>query len=163
MDTTTLLFIFAALLVIVGLAGLLLPVLPGAPLLLAGLVVAAWAEDFAYVGAGTIAFLTFLAALSYVADFVAGALGAKKFGASTRAVIGATVGALVGLLFGLPGVLLGPFFGAVIGELSVRRDLTAAGRAGFGATLGLLLAVAAKMALAIAMIGTFVLMRFVAV
>lgn len=157
---TVLLWSVVALLVLGGLAGLLLPVLPGGPLLLAGLVLAAWIEDFAYVGWGTIAVLAALTLLTYLADFVAGALGARRYGASPRAVAGATVGALLGIFLGLPGVLLGPFIGAVIGEISARGSLQDAGRAGIGATLGLALGVAAKLALAISMIGVFALVRF---
>lgn len=160
MDATIFLWILAALLVIAGVAGLVLPALPGAPLLFAGLVVAAWAEDFAYVGTGTIVLLAVLAALTYAADFVAGAFGAKRFGASPRAVTGALIGGLVGLFFGIAGILLGPFVGAVIGELSVRRDVLAATRAGIGASLGLVLAAAAKIALAFTMLGVFAVARF---
>ena len=161
MDTTVLLWILAALLVVSGIAGLMLPALPGAPLLFAGLVVAAWAEDFIYVGTGTIIVLGVLAALISAVDFVAGALGAKRFGASPRAVTGALIGGVVGLFFGLPGVLLGPFIGAVIGELSVRRGLNAATRAGFGAALGLLFAAIIKITLAFTMIGVFGVARVI--
>jgi uncharacterized protein YqgC (DUF456 family) len=160
MDMSILLWILAALLVVAGVAGLVLPALPGAPVLFAGLVVAAWAEGFAYVGTGTIVLLAVLAALTYAADFAAGAFGAKRFGASPRAVTGALIGGLVGLFFGIPGVLLGPFIGAVIGELSVRRDVSAATRAGLGASLGLVLAAAAKIALAFTMLGVFAVARF---
>ena len=161
MDMTLLLWILATLLVLGGIAGLMLPALPGAPLLFAGLVAAAWAEDFTYVGTGTIIVLAVLAALISAVDFVAGALGAKRFGASPRAITGALIGGVVGLFFGLPGVLLGPFVGAVIGELSVRNDLNAATRAGLGAALGLLVAAVAKIALAFTMIGVFLVVRFV--
>jgi uncharacterized protein YqgC (DUF456 family) len=161
MDTTVLLWVLAGVLVVAGLLGLLLPVLPGAPLLFAGLLVAAWAEDFVYVGAGKLTLLAALALLTYGVDFAATALGAKRFGASKRAVIGAAVGGLVGLFFGLPGVLLGPFIGAVIGELTAQRGLSDAGRAGVGATLGLIFGVAAKLALAFAMLGLFALARMV--
>lgn len=134
---------------------------PGAPLIFVGLLLAAWAEDFAYVGSGTLAVLGVMALLTYVVDFLAGAAGAKRFGASKRAIIGAAIGALVGLFFGLPGVLLGPFVGAVIGELSAQRSLKNAGRAGFGASLGLVLGAAAKLALGFAMLGIFLVARFV--
>lgn len=160
MDATILLWILATVLVVAGFVGVVLPGLPGSPLILAGLVVAAWAEDFAFVGAGTITALALLAAISYAADLLAGALGARKFGASGRAVAGALLGAIVGLFFGLPGILLGPFVGAVLGELSARRGLVEAGRAGVGATLGLALGLAAKLALAFTMLGLFVLVRF---
>lgn len=161
MDTTLLLWMLAVFLVLSGIAGLMLPALPGAPLLFAGLFVAAWVEDFIYVGTGTLIVLAVLAVLIGIVDFIAGALGAKHFGASPRAVTGAVIGAALGLFFGLPGVLLGPFAGAVIGEWSVHKDLHAATRAGFGASLGLLIAAVAKVALAFTMIGVFVVMRLV--
>jgi uncharacterized protein YqgC (DUF456 family) len=154
-----LLWILAFVLVAAGLAGLVLPGLPGSPLLLAGLIVAAWAEHFAYVGWPTIIILTLLALLAYGVDFLASALGAKRFGASKRAVVGAALGMLVGLLFGLPGILIGPFAGAVLGELSARRDVRAAGRAGLGAWLGMVLGTAAKFAIAFSMLGIFALAR----
>jgi uncharacterized protein YqgC (DUF456 family) len=156
----TLLWLGAAICVVAGLAGLVLPALPGAPLLLAGLVLAAWAEDFAYVGPGMLVVLGILAVLTYVADFLASALGARRFGASSRAVVGAALGGLVGLFFGLAGVLLGPFVGAVLGELSARRSFGDAGRAGVGATLGLAVGLALKIALAISMLALFVVDRF---
>jgi uncharacterized protein YqgC (DUF456 family) len=159
MITTVLLWVLAAVLVVVGVLGLLLPALPGAPLLFGGLLIAAWLEDFAYVGPWTLTFLAILAALTYVIDFLAGALGAKGFGATKYAMIGAFVGAVVGIFFGLPGILLGPFVGAVLGELLADRSLQEAGAAGLGATIGLALGVAAKMALAFSMIGIFVLQR----
>jgi len=159
MDTTVLLWLLATVLVLAGLLGLLLPVLPGAPLVFAGLLVAAWAEDFAYVGTPTLTLLAVLALLTYAVDFAATALGAKRFGASKRAVIGAAVGALVGLFFGLPGILLGPFIGAMIGELTAQRGLGDAGRAGLGATIGLVLGVAGKLAIAFSMLGLFAAAR----
>jgi uncharacterized protein YqgC (DUF456 family) len=157
----TLLWLGAAVCVLAGLAGLVLPALPGAPLLLAGLVLAAWADDFAYVGPGMLVVLGILAGLTYVADFLAGAVGARRFGASSRAVVGAALGGLVGLFFGLAGVLLGPFIGAVLGELSARRSLGDAGRAGVGATLGLAVGLALKIAIAVSMLALFVVDRFV--
>jgi uncharacterized protein YqgC (DUF456 family) len=161
METEWLWFLLAVLLVVVGLIGLVMPALPGTPILLAGLVLAAWAEDFAKVGWGTLAVLGAIAFLGYFVDFAAGAFGARRFGASKQGVTGAFLGALLGLFFGLPGVLLGPFVGAVAGELAARRGLRTAGRAGFGAALGLALGAAAKLALAFTMIGIFILARFI--
>jgi hypothetical protein len=159
MDATILLWLLAAVLVVAGILGLVLPVLPGTPLLFAGLLIAAWAEDFAYVGAGTLAMIAVLAILTYPIDFAATALGAKRFGASKRAAVGAAVGALVGLFFGIPGIVLGPFIGAVIGELTAQRTLGEAGRAGVGAMVGLVLGAAGKMALAFSMLGLFAMAR----
>jgi len=160
MDTSFLLGLLALVLIITGIAGLVLPALPGIVLVFAGLVVAAWAEDFAYVGQGTLLILLFLCFLGYGMDFIAGALGAKKFGAGRYSMIGAALGAVAGMFFGLPGILLGPFIGAVAGELYQRPDLPAAGRAGFGAWIGLLAGTAAKIAIAFVMVGIFILARF---
>jgi len=160
MEMTVLLWILAAVLVAVGMAGLFLPAIPGAVVLFAGLVIAAWANDFAYAGVKTLTALGVLALLTYPADFMASAFGAKRYGASPRAVTGAVVGAVIGIFLGLPGVLVGPFLGAVVGELLTQRHLGKAGRAGIGATLGLVLGVAAKLAIAFTMLGIFAVVRF---
>lgn len=149
----------ALLFVLSGLAGMILPAVPGPPLVFAGLLCAAWAEDFVHVGWGTLTLLGGMAVLALIADFVAGAFGARHYGSSNRAMIGAAIGAVVGLFFGLPGLVLGPFIGALVGELTARADLRAAGRAGIGAVIGLALGTAAKMALAVAMIGIFLAVR----
>jgi uncharacterized protein YqgC (DUF456 family) len=156
---TIVLWIAACVLIVIGALGLMLPVLPGAPLIFLGALLAAWAEDFAYLGAGSLTVLGILAALAIAVDFAASAFGVKRFGASGRAVAGAAIGAVVGLFFGVVGVLVGPFVGAVVGELSMRRNLSAASRAGVGAALGLAIGTAAKLAIAFAMIGVIVVMR----
>lgn len=150
----------AVVLVVIGFAGLFFPVIPGAVLVFAGLVIAAWADDFAYAGWGTLTLLGVLALLTYPADLLASAFGAKRYGASPRAITGAVIGAVVGIFFGLAGVLLGPFLGAVIGEFSTQRHMGQAGRAGFGATVGILLGAAAKLAIAFTMLGIFAIARF---
>lgn len=154
------LMVLGVLLVLAGFAGLLLPAMPGAPLLFLGLVCIAWAEDFAYAGGWTLGVLAVLAALTYLIDVVAGLLGASRFGASPRALWGAGIGGLVGIFFGLVGVLLGPLLGAFIGQLTTVPDLMAAGRAGIGATVGLVFGAALKMAVAFMMVGIFLLARF---
>jgi uncharacterized protein len=159
-DSMIILWILGVFLAITGLAGLLLPLLPGAPLLLAGLVCAAWAEDFRYVGLWTLLLLALLAGLTYLVEFVASILGVKKYGGSNRAMIGAAIGGIAGMPLGIIGIILGPFIGAVIGELSLQRSLDQASRAGFGTVIGMALGVAGKLALGIAMIGIFLLARF---
>jgi hypothetical protein len=154
------LMVGGVLLGLAGFAGLLLPALPGAPMLFLGLVLIAWAEDFAYVGGWTLGVLAVLAALTYLIDVVAGLLGAKRFGASPRAMVGAGIGGLVGLFFGLVGVLLGPLIGACIGQLTTVPDLMAAGRAGVGTAIGLVFGAALKIAVAFTMVGIFALARF---
>jgi uncharacterized protein YqgC (DUF456 family) len=153
-------WIGAVLLIGLGLAGLVVPGIPGAPLILAGLVLAAWAESFKYIGLWTLVVLAVLAILTYGVDLWATMFGAKKFGASKLAVIGALLGAISGLFLGLPGVIFGPFIGAVIGELAAQKNLQQATHAGIGATIGLVLGAALKMAMALTMIGIFVVVRF---
>jgi uncharacterized protein YqgC (DUF456 family) len=159
METQQLYWLIALILVVIGLAGVVLPTIPGAPLIFAGLFIAAWSEDFAYVGVWAVIVLGVLAALSYGVDLWATMFGVKRFGASRRAVFGAAIGVIVGLFLGLPGVLFGPFIGAVAGELLARQGLHAATRAGIGATVGLVLGTALKLALAFAMVGIFIFAR----
>jgi len=158
-DQSLILWLVGALLTITGLAGLLLPLIPGAPLLFLGLLCGAWAENFQYVGLWTLLLLAGMAALTYVVEFIATALGARKFGGSQRAMVGAALGGLIGMTLGPMGIILGPFVGAVIGELSLQRTLDQASRAGFGTVIGLTLGVAGKFAIGIAMIGLFALQR----
>ncbi len=155
-----LLWTAAVLLVGLGMVGLVIPAIPGPPLLFCGLLCAAWAEDFVHVAFWTLLILGLLALIGVLADFVAGALGAKKVGASRESIVGATLGAIIGLFFGLPGLILGPFLGAALGELSTGRTVSDAGRAGVGATIGLVVGTAAKLAVGIAMLATFAFVRF---
>ena len=120
-------WILAAILVAVGAAGTVLPALPGPILVFAGLLVAAWTDHFARIGVPTLVVLGILTAAAHVVDLAAAALGVRRAGASGRAVAGAGLGALAGLFFGLPGLVIGPFIGAVAAELTVRRDVHAAG------------------------------------
>jgi uncharacterized protein len=160
MEPALVLWLLAAVLVFGGLLGLVLPSIPGAPLIFAGLVFAAWAEDFAFVGLWTIVALGAITLLTLGVDLWATMFGARRFGASKLAVVGALIGSAVGIVLGFPGVLFGPFIGAVIGELLAQRNLQQATRAGFGATIGLVLGAAIKLALAFTMIGIFVAVRF---
>lgn len=156
MDGTSLaLWLLGAALAIAGVIGCVAPALPGPPLLLVGLICAAWAERFEKVGWPALLVIGLLAALAIGVDLLAGLLGARHFRASKLALAGATVGGLVGMFFGLPGILLGPFLGAGAGEWLSRRDLRQAGRVGLGTTVGLVVGAAAKLALAAAMLGVF--------
>jgi uncharacterized protein YqgC (DUF456 family) len=153
MDWTILWWILAGLLVIAGLAGTVIPAIPGVPLVFAGLFVGAWIGHFETISWIMIGVLALLALVAWVVDFLAGAFGARYLGASSRAFWGATIGAIAGIFFGLVGIVLGPFIGAVIGELSGGSDLLQSGRAGLGAWIGMVIATAAKLAIAFLMIG----------
>jgi|SRR5499426_1203598 len=157
---TIVLYAAGVVLVIIGLAGIVLPALPGHILILAGLVLAAWAEHFTRVGVWTLVVIAVIAAASYVVDFVGAAVGAKRLGASKRAMVGAGLGTIAGLFFGLPGVVFGPFVGAVLGELTVENDLRRAGKAGVAAWIGFAIGTAIKVAMAFVMIGIFLVALF---
>ena len=152
---TVLLWVAGVILVAVGLLGVVLPALPGTVLIFAGLLLAAWAENFTRVGFGTLALIGAIGAASYGVDFAAAALGTRRLGASRRAMIGAGLGTIAGLFFGLPGIILGPFVGAVLGELSAHRDLARAGRAGVAAWIGFAIGTAVKVGIAFLMIAIF--------
>ena len=154
--------IAAAAMVVVGVAGTVLPILPGAPLVFAGMFLAAWVDDFAHIGGWTLGMLGGLAILALVVDVVATALGAKKVGASKWAILGATLGTVVGIFFGLVGVFLFPFIGAVVGEYLARQDLGGAGKVGVGTWLGLIFGMAAKLALVMSMLGVYLFAYFLA-
>ncbi len=149
--------LLGALLVLGGLVGTVLPVLPGAPLAFVGFLLAAWADDFKRVGAFTLTLLALLTVLSMVLDFLATRHGAKRAGASTLAMVGATIGTIVGIFFAIPGLILGPFLGAFVGEYIARRNWRQAGKAGLGTWLGLVIGTALKIAVIFAMIGIFLL------
>jgi uncharacterized protein len=155
--TLTALYTIAALLIVVGLAGTILPALPGVPLVFAGMLLAAWAGGFAEISGWTVALLAVLTVLAVVADFIASALGTKVAGAGKWAFVGAALGSIVGLFFGIVGLLVGPFAGAIAGELIAGETLSKATSAGIGAWVGLLLGTVAKIALSFTMLGIFVL------
>jgi len=152
---TFLLWALGVVLVVVGIAGIVLPALPGHVLIAAGLILAAWAEGFTRVGVWPLIAIGVLAAASYFIDAAAAALGAGRRGASTRAMIGAGLGTVAGLFLGLPGLILGPFAGAVLGELTVNRELARAGRIGLSAWIGFLLGTVVKVGVAFLMIAIF--------
>ena len=157
---TILLWVVAVALVLVGLAGIVLPALPGTVVIFAGLLIAAWADGFTRVGIGTLILIGVIGTASYFIDFVAAALGAKHMGASPRAVAGAALGTLLGLFFGLPGLIFGPLAGAILGELSAHRDWARAGRVGMAAWIGFAIGTAVKIALAFSMIAIFLAALF---
>lgn len=162
MEPITLYYLIATALVVIGLVGTVLPALPGLPLVFGGMLLAAWAGGFQQVGIPVLVLLGVLTLLSLAVDFWATALGAKRVGASRKAIIGAILGTFAGLFFGPLGLLLGPFVGALAGELLHRRslgktDIGDAAKIGVGTWLGILFGVVLKLGLAFAMLGLFAL------
>ena len=153
-------WLLAFVLVLVGIAGSVLPALPGVPMVFAGLLLAAWVDDFQRVSLWVVGLLGFLTLISVVVDFAATALGAQRVGATRKAILGAAVGTLAGVFLGIPGLILGPFVGAVIGELLSHGEVQKATRAGFATWMGLIFGTLAKIALAFTMLGVFALAYF---
>lgn len=150
-------WLLAISLVLIGLAGILLPILPGVPVIWIGLVLMAWLDGFQSVGFWTLFWLGVLSVFSVIIDFIATAEGARRFGAGRWAILGATFGLLFGFFFGLVGIILGPFVGAVAGHLLGKATLDASMRAGVGATLGVVAGTIAKGMIALIMLLWFAL------
>ena len=154
--TDTLLWLLSIALIVLGVAGTVLPALPGTLLVLAGIVLGAWIDGFARVGWGVLTVVIVLAVLAWVLDYVAGLLGAKKAGASRQAIIGAVLGTVVGLFMGIVGVLFMPLVGAALGEWLARRDHGRALHVGVATWLGIMAGMVSKVVIAFMMIGVFV-------
>ena len=147
--------VIAALLIIVGLAGAVVPILPGIPLIFGGLWILAGVDHYRHVGRGWLIAIASVAVIGLALDFGAAALGAKRIGASPQAVSGALVGTLVGIFFGIPGLLFGPFLGALIGELAAGRSLQRSTHVGIAAWIGLIFGTVIKLAASIMMVMLF--------
>ena len=155
------LWLIVALLVFVGLAGIVLPALPGVPLLYGGLLLGAWIDHFTHVSVTTIVVIGVLALLAWLIDFFASVFTTRSVGASRQAMIGTVLGGLIGIIGGLIGIILGTVIGAVVGEIMASRDAVHAGRVGMAAGMGFVLALVAKLVLALAMLAIFAYAYFV--
>ena len=156
MDLSLLWYAVAAILILVGIAGAIVPALPGVPLVFAGMWLAASVGDYSLIGTGSLILLGALAGIAVLLDFVAGILGARRVAASGRALWGATIGTIAGMFFGLAGLLLGPFIGALIGEVSAGGTLRRSTHVGVATWLGILFGTVAKIGLSFTMLGIFI-------
>lgn len=152
-----LLYVIAGLIMVIGLIGIVLPVLPGLPLVFAGMLLAAWVDGFQFVGVTTVVIVGVLALIAQSLDLLAGVLGAQQVGASRQGLIGAATGTLLGLFLGLPGLVLGPFIGAIAGEILHGRGLGVASGVGLGTWVGMMIGAVVKLGLGGLMLGLFVL------
>ncbi len=146
-------YVAVGVLLIAGLLGSFLPLLPGTPLIVLGALLYALMTDFQTIGVGRLLILVGFSLLAYALDYTAGALGVRRFGGSSWAVVGAVLGAVVGVFFGPIGLVLGPILGSVLGELLRSRKLKDSLRSAFGTGVGMLLGVVAKLSLAVVMVG----------
>ena len=155
MDPSFIFYLLAVVLVLVGIAGIILPALPGIPLVFAGLLAAAWTDAFRHVGWVPLTVLGLLTLLSFVVDILATVVGAKRVQASSKALWGTFIGSIVGLFFMPIGLFAGPLLGALAGEYWHTRELGRSTKVGLATWMGILLGVALKLAIVIAMLGIF--------
>lgn len=155
-DTTQFLYILSALLILVGILGTVLPVLPGIPVAFAGMWLAAWLGNYQEISVPTMIILGVLTLISIGVDLLSSALGAQRAGASKMAIFGAGLGSLIGLLFfNLPGLIIGPFVGVMLVETSKGKSVREASKIGFATWIGMAVGVALKVGLAFSMLGIF--------
>jgi len=148
-------YTLGALLIVGGLVGAILPSLPGIPMVFGGIWLVAAVNDYRHLGLWWLLLIGALGTVGVIVDFVAGTLGAKRVGASKRALWGASLGTLVGMFFGIPGILIGPFAGALIGELSSGTSVLRSAHVGIGTWIGLLLGALVKLVISLVMVGLF--------
>lgn len=153
---TTVLWVMAVALILIGIAGTVLPALPGVVFVFGGIVLAAWIDGFTRVSGWTVGVLAVLAAIGFAVDYVAGALSAQRAGATKLGLLGATLGTAAGVVTGLWGLVFMPLAGAAIGEFIAHRDALRAGRVGVATWIGLLVGAVAKLAIVFTMVGVFV-------
>ncbi len=152
-------WILTVLLLVVGMAGCFVPMLPGTPLILLGAFTYEWmvAAPEHKLGWATLVGLTALMVASHIVDFVAAVIGANRFGASKLGIWGGVLGLFVGVFFSLPGLLLGPLLGVFAGEMLSGKDAQGALRAAWGTLVGNAAGVAARVAVGAVMVLWFIL------
>ena len=151
----------AFLLILVGVAGTIVPALPGIPMIFAGAWLIGYMEDYQYFGWGTLIALGVLTVISLIIDWVSQTMGAQKAGATKLGLSGAFLGTIIGIPFGLVGIFLFPVFGAFIGEMIGHRDMRKATKVSWATWVGMIAGIAAKVAIAFIMIGTMIVMMVV--
>jgi uncharacterized protein YqgC (DUF456 family) len=150
------LVLIALTLIILGIVGSFLPILPGPLTSWAGLLVLHFTKGIELSQTFLITTLIF-AIFIYVLDYIIPAIGTKRFGGSKAGMIGTTLGLIIGLLSPIPfGIIIGPFIGALIGEMIHRNDLDKALKAAFGSFLGFIASTFLKFIVAIVYLGFFI-------
>ena len=149
------LYVLATLLIIGGIAGNILPALPGIPMIFGGIWLVAAVDQYRHLGVWWLVLIGALGAVGVLLDFVAASLGAKRVGASRLAVTGAGLGTVVGMFFGLPGLIIGPFAGALLGELASGHGVLRSAHVGIATWLGLLFGTFVKLVISFLMVGLF--------
>lgn len=137
------LVILGILCLIIGLAGCFLPIMPGPPIAYAGLVLLHFTDNVQFSIAQLFIWLVVVVVVQ-ILDYFVPTLGSKYSGSSRWGIRGCLAGTIIGLFFMPWGILLGPFFGAFIGELLGGKETKQALKSGFGALAGFLLGTVMK-------------------
>jgi uncharacterized protein len=149
---TIALSVLAAVLILVGLICAILPAIPGIPIMFSGIWLLAAVDDYRHLGFGWLVGIACVGLFGVSMDLIAGVLGAKRVGASPQALWGAFIGTLIGIFFGIPGLLLGPFLGAVLGELAAGNSPLRSTQVGVGAWIGLIFGTLMKLVASVIMV-----------
>ncbi len=151
------LFIITLLVMLTGLVGTLLPVIPGTPLILGAALLYAFIEGFNSITGNVIGLLAILTGISILLEYLAIVFGIKKMGGTYFGIAGAFIGMIVGLIFWatLASLILGPLIGAVLFEMLIGKRAHEAFKAGLGSFIGFIVGGALKFAIAATMIGIF--------
>lgn len=155
------LLVISSLLMLVGFLGIVLPFIPGVPLVWLGIFIYAIFTGFESISILAVIIFFILMAFTLVLDFAAPLLGLKKFKASGWSMVGSLLGFIIGVIFfNIWGAILGPIIGAFTLEILTQRDLRKGSRAALGTLIGSILGVAIKLAIALVMIGYFIFTFF---
>lgn len=149
------LYLLAAALIIGGLAGSIIPALPGLPMIFGGIWLTAAVDDYRHLGLWWLLIIGGLGTAGVIIEFIASTLGAKRVGASRLALWGASMGTLAGMFLGIPGLILGPFIGALLGELASGTSVLRSAHVGVGTWIGLLFGTLMKLVISFMMVGLF--------
>jgi uncharacterized protein YqgC (DUF456 family) len=154
--TDTLILLISFLIMLVGLAGTILPFVPGIPLIYGGFIFYGLMDGWTQYSASFMVFWGIIAALMVLLDYYAGAIGARRYGASAAGVWGSIIGGILGVIFlGFIGILAGPFVGAVVGELLSGKTHRSALKSGWGTFIGFLAGSLFKLVVGCVMLGSF--------
>ncbi len=149
------LYLLAAALIVGGLAGSIIPALPGLPMIFGGIWLTAAVDDYRHLGLWWLLIIGGLGTAGVIIEFIASTLGAKRVGASRLALWGASMGTLAGMFLGIPGLILGPFIGALLGEFASGTSVLRSAHVGVGTWIGLLFGTLMKLVISFMMVGLF--------
>jgi uncharacterized protein YqgC (DUF456 family) len=151
------LLIVSSLLFLVGLFGIIVPFVPGVPLVWLGLFIYSLGTGFKTIPIPAVVIFFFLMVLTVVLDFILPMVGLRRYKASNWSILGSFLGFIIGVIFfNIWGIILGPIVGAFVAELVAKRELGQGFRAALGVLLSSVIGTLLKIAISLIMIGYFI-------